>query len=270
MEAAGLYDLAGLTRGTVLQVVGSGENAFPASLPGARGLLPPRAGARGGRPRRPEARGQAEGREAERHRPGPRPAEHPHGRACARGAPRRGAALAAPGPRPADPRHGVRAAGRRHRKGAPADRGAGGPGDAAPDRRLRAVERGREGGGESGLLGHNGGRRRVGGLHRRGRRRAEHLQPAPRSGGRLGPARQRRPHGEGGRRLGRGGLEVSDLVLARASGGRAVRPAVDLELEGGGLSAFLSSWARGTRPGSPAPESRSNWLTRRTAPPSCG
>ena len=41
-----------------------------------------------------------------------------------------------------------------------------------------------------------------------------------------------------------GGLEVSDLVLARASGGRAVRPAVDLELEGGGLSAFLELGSR--------------------------
>ena len=36
-----------------------------------------------------------------------------------------------------------------------------------------------------------------------------------------------------------GGLEVSDLVLAPASGGAAVRPAVDLEISGGGLSAFL-------------------------------
>jgi VWFA-related protein len=36
-----------------------------------------------------------------------------------------------------------------------------------------------------------------------------------------------------------GGLEISDLVLAPASGGGAVRPAVDLEVSGGGLSAFL-------------------------------
>ena len=37
-----------------------------------------------------------------------------------------------------------------------------------------------------------------------------------------------------------GGLEISDLVLAPSSaGGGAVRPAVDLELEGGGLSALL-------------------------------
>ena len=36
-----------------------------------------------------------------------------------------------------------------------------------------------------------------------------------------------------------GGLEISDLVLAPASDGGAVRPAVDLELAGGGLSALL-------------------------------
>jgi VWFA-related protein len=36
-----------------------------------------------------------------------------------------------------------------------------------------------------------------------------------------------------------GGLEISDLVLAPSSAGGAVRPAVDLELAGGGLSAFL-------------------------------
>jgi hypothetical protein len=36
-----------------------------------------------------------------------------------------------------------------------------------------------------------------------------------------------------------GGLEISDLVLAPAAGGAAVRPAVDLEISGGGLSAFL-------------------------------
>ena len=36
-----------------------------------------------------------------------------------------------------------------------------------------------------------------------------------------------------------GGLEISDLVLAPSSAGGAVRPAVDLELEGGGLSALL-------------------------------
>ena len=36
-----------------------------------------------------------------------------------------------------------------------------------------------------------------------------------------------------------GGLEISDLVLAPSSGGGAVRPAVDLELAGGGLSALL-------------------------------
>ncbi len=41
-----------------------------------------------------------------------------------------------------------------------------------------------------------------------------------------------------------GGLEISDLVLAPASGGRAVRPAVDLELEGGGLSVFLELGSR--------------------------
>ncbi len=36
-----------------------------------------------------------------------------------------------------------------------------------------------------------------------------------------------------------GGLEISDLVLAPSSTGGAVRPAVDLELAGGGLSALL-------------------------------
>ena len=36
-----------------------------------------------------------------------------------------------------------------------------------------------------------------------------------------------------------GGLEISDLVLAPASAGGPVRPAVDLELAGGGLSALL-------------------------------
>jgi VWFA-related protein len=36
-----------------------------------------------------------------------------------------------------------------------------------------------------------------------------------------------------------GGLEISDLVLAPSSAGGGVRPAVDLELEGGGLSALL-------------------------------
>ncbi len=36
-----------------------------------------------------------------------------------------------------------------------------------------------------------------------------------------------------------GGLEISDLVLAPSSAGGAVRPAVDLELAGGGLSALL-------------------------------
>ena len=44
--------------------------------------------------------------------------------------------------------------------------------------------------------------------------------------------------------LSAGGLEISDLVLAPASGGRAVRPAVDLELEGGGLSALLELGSR--------------------------
>jgi tetratricopeptide (TPR) repeat protein len=36
-----------------------------------------------------------------------------------------------------------------------------------------------------------------------------------------------------------GGLEISDLVLAPSSAGGAVRPAVDLELAGGGLAALL-------------------------------
>jgi VWFA-related protein len=36
-----------------------------------------------------------------------------------------------------------------------------------------------------------------------------------------------------------GGLEISDLVLAPASGGASARPAVDLEISGGGLAAFL-------------------------------
>lgn len=36
-----------------------------------------------------------------------------------------------------------------------------------------------------------------------------------------------------------GGLQVSDLVLAPAAGGAAVRPAVDTEISGGGLSAFV-------------------------------
>jgi VWFA-related protein len=36
-----------------------------------------------------------------------------------------------------------------------------------------------------------------------------------------------------------GGLEISDLVLAPSSAGAAVRPAVDLELAGGGLSALV-------------------------------
>jgi VWFA-related protein len=36
-----------------------------------------------------------------------------------------------------------------------------------------------------------------------------------------------------------GGLEISDLVLSPASTGGAVRPAVDLEVEGGGLSAHV-------------------------------
>ena len=40
------------------------------------------------------------------------------------------------------------------------------------------------------------------------------------------------------------GLEVSDLVLAPASGGRAVRPAVDLEVGAGGLSAHLDLASR--------------------------
>ena len=40
------------------------------------------------------------------------------------------------------------------------------------------------------------------------------------------------------------GLEISDLVLAPASGGRAVRPAVDLEVGAGGLSAHLDLASR--------------------------
>jgi VWFA-related protein len=41
-----------------------------------------------------------------------------------------------------------------------------------------------------------------------------------------------------------GGLEISDLVLAPASGGAPVRPAVDLELSGGALSASIEVGAR--------------------------
>lgn len=41
-----------------------------------------------------------------------------------------------------------------------------------------------------------------------------------------------------------GGLEISDLVLAPWSAGGAVRPAVDLEVEGGGLSALVELGGR--------------------------
>ena len=41
-----------------------------------------------------------------------------------------------------------------------------------------------------------------------------------------------------------GGLEISDLVLAASSTGGAVRPAVDLELAGGGLTALLELGGR--------------------------
>ena len=41
-----------------------------------------------------------------------------------------------------------------------------------------------------------------------------------------------------------GGIEISDLVLAPAADGGAVRPAVDLELEGGGLSALVELGGR--------------------------
>ena len=44
--------------------------------------------------------------------------------------------------------------------------------------------------------------------------------------------------------LSAGGLEISDLVLAPSSAGAAVRPAVDLELAGGGLSALLELASR--------------------------
>ena len=62
-----------------------------------------------------------------------------------------------------------------------------------------------------------------------------------------------------------GGLEISDLVLAPSSAGAAVRPAVDLELEGGGLSALVEVAGRDAARVARRP-SPSSWPTRRNGP----
>ena len=96
-----------------------------------------------------------------------------------------------------------------------------------------------------------------------------HLQPAPRRGGRGGPARQRRAHGEGRARLGGRARDLGPR--ARAFVGRGSRPPGrgsraggrrPLGLRGSGRPRSGSAWRKRRSP--------SSWRTRRTALLSCG
>ena len=184
------------------------------------------------------------------------------------GAARGGAALAARRSRPADPR-------RRRTRCRDAARGQGAPprsrrGWAGPSRPVSVGFALSGPGGKvvasrayEGIAGGEGEWVRV---HRRGGRGPGHLHPAPRRGGRRGPARQRRAHGQGRARLGRRARDLGPRARAGVGRERPSGPAVDLELEGGGLSALLELGRprRGAR--SPARRSRSSWPSSADGP----
>ena len=136
--------------------------------------------------------------------------------------------------------------------------------DPAPERRLRAVGRGRQGGGEPRLRGHRRGRGRVGGVHRRGGRGPGRLQPAPRRGGRRGAARQRRAHREGRARL-RG--RARDLGprprRLRRPGAPSARPWISSSRVGAS-PALLELAGRDPGPSRAERRSRSSSRSRRT------
>ena len=158
--------------------------------------------------------------------------------------------------------HRLRAAGRRRAgRCACCIAARGGRAQPARERGLRAVGRGRQGGGEPGLAeGIAGGDGECGGVlrgeadggpgdvqrcaSRRSTRRAARQRASTRAKAALVSA---------------GGLEISDLVLAPSSAGGAVRPAVDLEARGRRAARRSWSWQAAIRPASRERRSRSSW-----------
>ena len=124
LETAALYDLAGMSRGAVLPVIGTADAPVRPPRPGAHRLLPPRLRAGGEGPRRPQPLGEGRGVAPEDDGARPDPAQHPGRDPDAGGAARGRPALAAPRPRARRARRDLRDAGRGRRQGAPPDRGA--------------------------------------------------------------------------------------------------------------------------------------------------